>query len=153
MQKLQSPTIFPSPLRRNNKLSLRLYCPAKGIRSRHFCTPRRLEHVNRPEFRHCRQRNPTSIQKRQVSTYQSDVARGYLYSCTSYVLNLWSPAVKPNNRSRHDMNLQTKEEEGKKCQFNHIMIYFHFVFSHQNISQNAVWHLQKHLRNNKQFSI
>jgi len=108
VETLRSPIIFPSPLRRNSKLNLRLYCPATGMRSRYFCMPRCLEHVNTSEFRQCRQRNPTSTQKRPVSTYQSDVARGYLYSCTSYILYLWSPAVKPNNRSRHDMNVQKK---------------------------------------------
>jgi hypothetical protein len=149
MGTLRSPVIFPSPLRRNTKLSLRLYCPATGMRSRYFCMPRYIEHVNTPEFRQCRQRNPTSIQKRQVATYQSDVARGYLHSCTSCVLYLWSPAVKTNNRSRHDMNLNKRKSD------NLITLWFLciFVLSHQNISQNAVWHLQKHLPNNKHFSI
>lgn len=86
VESLRSHIIFPSPLRRNSKLSLSIHCPVTGMRSRYFCVPRSLEHVNTLEFRQCRQHNPTSIQKRQVSTYQSDVTHGYLYSCTSYVL-------------------------------------------------------------------
>ena len=50
-------------------------------------------HVTLPRIRkhtgtQGRQRNLTNTQKRHVSTYVSDVAPGYLYSCTSYVLYL-----------------------------------------------------------------